>query len=147
MSDNKDKDLEDQFKTLVVEELRSISQVQKENYECFVSLDKKLDLHIQKTEYELKKINELDRQQNASLDQHIEGVNTIKEMHVAHRTETKQQIDLMAERLDVQKQETAARLESLEKPYDLVRYAGKVLTWVGAISGSIYAILKLLEIL
>jgi superfamily II helicase len=146
MSHNK-KDLDEEFKTLLIDELRTLSSIQKETSECFVQLDKKLDLHIQKTQHELEKINTLDLHQNDLLDQHIRGVNTIKDMHVSHREETKQQIEIMSQKLDLQRQETVARLETLEKPYDLVKYAGKVLTWVGAIAGSLYAILKLMEIL
>lgn len=44
-------------------------------------LDKKLDLDIQNLTFKIEAINSLDEQQNKLIDEHIAGVNTLKEMH------------------------------------------------------------------
>ena len=41
-------------------------------------LDKKVELHIQSTQYELQGIRALDEQQNKLIDQHIEGVKNLR---------------------------------------------------------------------
>lgn len=94
------------------------------------NVDKKIDSHIDYSLKEFKAINKLDAEQNRILDKHVEGVNTLKDMHVAHRAETKEQIGLLTESLKVQKKDSHERLEALERPYELVKYAGKVFVWV-----------------
>lgn len=69
---------------LVLEALQDLKTDSKETRSCVDKLDKKLDLHIQKTEYELKSINELDQKQNESLAQHIEGVRSVKKLIQQH---------------------------------------------------------------
>ena len=76
--------LEKQYKQLVVDELRKIADLQDKTTNSLVKLDKKMDLHIQKTEYELKAINSLDEQQNKLIDQHIEGVRGVKDLVEVH---------------------------------------------------------------
>lgn len=79
-----EKDLEKQYKELVIDELRKIADRQEATSKCISKLDKKLDLHIQKTEYELKAINSLDEQQNKLIDQHIEGVKGVIKLVETH---------------------------------------------------------------
>lgn len=124
---------------MLVEIYREVGET-KTNVE---NVSRKLDSHIEYSSSELKRINELDNEQNRILDKHIEGVNTLKDMHVAHRMETHHQIALLQENLETQKKETAARIEALEKPYDLVKFAGKVVVWVAGVAGAIAALLKL----
>lgn len=107
------------------------------------SVDSKIDNHIEYSLHEFAKINELDSEQNRILDKHIEGVNTLREMHVAHRNETKQQIEILKESLELQKDECNERLQTLEKPYDLLKLIGKVAVWMGGILGVIYVALKI----
>lgn len=107
------------------------------------NVSKKLDNHIDNTVMELRRINELDTEQNRILDKHIEGVNTLKDMHVAHRVETITQIDILKQNLELQRKEVDARMEAIEKPFELVKYAGKVLIWVGSAAGAIAAIIAL----
>jgi hypothetical protein len=109
------------------------------------NVDNKLDSHIQETKEELRRINALDDEQNRILDKHIEGVNTLKDMHLAHRIETIEQIQLLKESLDVQKDEAAKRIEALEKPHELIKYIGKVIMWVGSIAVAIAGIVQLLK--
>lgn len=135
----------------------TLSDIYREVGETKVSvkaINEKVDKHVDMTQIALKEINELDAQQNVilnehklSLDKHIEGVNTLREMHVSHRAETAEQINLLKQSVDLQRQECVGRLEALEKPYDLVKFAGKVIIWVGSIAGAIYGIIKLLAVL
>lgn len=107
------------------------------------NVSRKLDSHIEYATAELKKINELDNEQNRILDKHIEGVNTLKDMHLAHRMETHQQIQLLQQSFELQKREAEARIEALEKPYDLVKFAGKIIVWVATVGGALVGLLKL----
>ena len=107
------------------------------------AVSKKLDSHVDATAVELRRINDLDNEQNRILDKHIEGVNTLKDMHVAHRIEMIAQLDIMKQTLELQKAESEARIEAIEKPFEFVKYAGKVLVWVGTAAGAIAAIMAL----
>lgn len=110
---------------------RIVDQVQ-ETQECVNKLDKKLDLNIQKVEFEIREINKLDEQQNASLAEHIEGVKTLKQMHSEMQTHFDE------------------RLGKLEKPSGVSRWVKdtrKGILWLGAIGGSIYGIIKALQAL
>lgn len=132
-----------------------LTDIYREVGETKVTLDsvsKKLDNHVEYANSELKRINELDAQQNFLLDKHIEGVNTLKEMHLAHRMETFEQISLFKESLSLQKQSLEAkqseideRIKAIEKPFDLVKYAGKVVVWVSAVGTGVLGFLKALK--
>lgn len=115
---------EDEIKTLLIR-LASKADETKDSIAC---LDKKLDLHIQKTEYELKRINELDDVQNRLLDQHIEGVNTLKKMYEAHEAD-----DL-------------ERFQKLEAPRRWAQFTVKVFITVGSIAAAVAGIAKLLQL-
>lgn len=107
------------------------------------NMSRKMDSHITHASEEFKRINELDNEQNRILDKHIEGVNTLKDMHLAHRMETHEQIRLLQESISVQKVESNSRIEALEKPYDFIKFAGKVIVWVGTIAGAVAGIIAL----
>lgn len=106
----------------------------------------RLEQHISMTQEELKAINALDAEQNRILDAHIAGVNTLKEMHVQHREEAKEQLQVLQSMLENQSKDSDERLKALERPYDLIKYAGKVIMWVGGISGAILAITKFFKV-
>lgn len=100
-----------------------------ENMKAFSDLDKKVDLHIQKTEHELRSINELDKVQNKLLDQHIEGVNTLKKIYDAHESSNN------------------ARFSELEKPRQFLTTATKMVLWLGGIGTAVMGILELIKFL
>lgn len=81
-------------------------------------LDKKVDLHIQKTEYELKAIHEQDREQNRLLDEHIAGVQTLRDIHNLHV------------------QENEDRFSKLEEPRKFIKTLGRILVGLGAAGGA-----------
>lgn len=117
------------------------------------NVHEKLDTHITTTQNELKSINELDSEQNIiltehkkSLDAHIEGVRTLKELYVAHREETKEELNLMREDLNIKHQESNARIKALEQPYDFIKYFGKVAAWVTSVLTVVMVALKILDL-
>lgn len=95
-----------------------------ETNSAILQLDKKLDLHIQKTSYELKLINDQDEIQNKLLDAHIAGVNTLKMIHEEH----------------VKENET--RFKSLEEPRKFLKTATKVVVWLGSLGVAVVGILE-----
>lgn len=107
------------------------------------NLNKRLEDHINLTLTELKAINELDNEQNRILDVHIAGVRNLEKLYTAHRKEGLEQLAILKELLQNHKAEMNARIEALEKPYDLIKYAGKVIMWVGGVSGAVYGIARL----
>lgn len=113
----------------IVEMLKQISESQLEAKEAVYQLDKKVDLHIQKTEYELEKINRLDDIQNQLLDQHIAGVNTLKKWCDQH--------------------EEANRLsfEKLEEPRKWIAMTTKIVLTTGAITTALLGLYELIKML
>lgn len=97
-----------------------------ENMKAFSDLDKKVDLHIQKTEYELKNIHEQDAVQNKLLDQHIEGVNTLKKMFERHDKEDRE------------------RFAKLEEPRKFIKTVTRIVLWTGGIGTAVMGVLELL---
>ena len=96
---------------------------------AIAALDKKVDLHIQRTELELKSINKLDERQNDLLAEHIAGVNTLKAIFENH------------DKIDQE------RFDRLETPQKFLSLGWKVsLSFLGACSG-IYYLCRLLGIL
>lgn len=98
-----------------------------ENTVAFANLDKKVDLHIQRMEFELDRINKQDEVQNFLLDKHIEGVNTLKRIHDSH---------VLA---------VNARFAKIEEPSKWRSQSAKLVLKVGAIATALAAILALFK--
>ena len=109
-----------------LEVLAKISSQVDHTQKCLDMLDQKVDLSVKKLEAEIVAINRLDEQQNRILEEHIAGVNTLKEMH------------------ELQKKEVAARLAELEKPGEWLKMTRKGILWLGGIAAAITTILKLI---
>lgn len=108
--------------SLVLERLENkIDETQR----SMLHLDKKQDLFIQKMEYELRNINNQDKIQNELLDQHIEGVNTLKAMHFNHV------------------KATSERFEKVEAPSKWFRFTRKGLVALGTIATALAGIIAL----
>lgn len=103
--------------------LRSISDKADQTREMVSSIDKKLELHIQKTEYELKNIHELDGRQNELLDEHIKGVNTLKEWCDDHERANQE------------------RFQRLEQPRKWLEMTKQIVLWIGSVAGALAAII------
>ena len=117
MKDGKNSDI-------YLEMLNKIAEKAEETQNCVNQLDKKVDLHIQKTQYELEKINKLDEEQNRILDKHIEGVNTLKKMYSTHE------------------EENNTRFEALEAPRKWLSTTMKIILTVGGVVGAILGVVK-----
>lgn len=112
-----------------LEALIEIKGMLKDSSSFMVQLDKKLDLHIQKTEYELAAIEKMDVQQNKLLDEHIEGVNTLKKWADDHSKQNEQ------------------RFLELAKPQIGWAFIVRTLTVVASLSGGLYYALKVLGVI
>jgi len=66
-----------------------------ETQKCIAKLDKKLDLHIQATNFELTSIKEEDQIQNKLLKEHMSGVNTLKDIRDTDKKEINRRLTRM----------------------------------------------------
>lgn len=115
-------DREDEKFRIVLEELRKISRKQDTIDDRTAELDKKLDLHVQKTDFQFKRLSELDEQQNRLIDQHIEGVQTLKKI------------------VEQNKESAEARIKELEKPTAFLQTAWGLLLKLGLFAGTVAAL-------
>jgi dynactin complex subunit len=107
--------------------LKKIASNSDETHKAVVALDKKLELHIQRTEFELNRINELDANQNKLLDEHIAGVNTLKNMYETHEKKDEE------------------RFSQVMAPAKWLLNTLKVVTITGGAAGALAAIFKLIK--
>lgn len=107
--------------------LNSIAERSEETKDLVQALDKKVDLHIQRTQLEFERINELDARQNELLDKHIEGVNTLKKWCDSHERANEK------------------RLSKLEAPRKWLQMTKDGLLWISAVAGAILVLAKFLH--
>ena len=128
MSDDKKvHELEKEFRETVVSELRQIKSGQEVTKKELDTLNNKVSLHVQKTEYELQRINDQDSVQNKLLAEHIAGVNTLKEMYSIHDKKDEERFD---------------RLEENNKFF---RKAIDFILRLGGVVGALYTIFKIFK--
>lgn len=125
---------DDEILALMTKMMDEQREHRSETSKSFAELDKKVDLHIQKTEYELKRINDQDEIQNQLLDQHIEGVNMLRKIHEAHVSDNEKQ----EERND-------SRFKKLEEPRRFIKTGTKVVVWLGGLGTATMGIVKILS--
>lgn len=111
-------------KDIYLELLEKIAQQSDSTQKAIADLDKKVDLHIQRTNFELNRINHLDEVQNDLLDKHIAGVNTLREM------------------FEAQKATCYAKFEHIEAPRKLLKLLRDTLLWATALIGATLGIIK-----
>ena len=104
----------------------------KENSETLAAMDKKLDLHIQETRYEMKAIRDLDVLQNAILEEHHKRSDRLAEDNALREA---------ALRAEMKKQE--ARIEKLEVPGKWLNTTKSWLLKAGAIATAAIAIYEM----
>lgn len=109
---------------IYLELLTKISEQANSTQTAIADLDKKVDLHIQKTQFELTAINKLDEVQNDLLDKHIAGVDTLKQM------------------FEAQKAVYNAKFERIEAPRKMFKLAKDSLLWIAAIAGAVLGVIK-----
>jgi hypothetical protein len=113
-------------KDLYLEALNDMKSLVRETHTHLISLDKKVDLHIQKTELELQRINELDQTQNALLDKHIEGVNTLKKWCDQHASDNDKKFEVLAAQMN--------------SPKKWAQTTVKIVVTLGAVAGALAAL-------
>ena len=122
-----------QFKDDVLSGLRDVSA-------AVGALDKKLDLHVQKMDYELSGIRVMDEQQNKLIDQHIEGVKTLRSIFEAHEKVDEKHFQDMSSVL-------SARITVLEAPRKWIWQGFKYLSLFGAGAASLAGFFELVHYL
>lgn len=127
----------------ISQDLKESKGEQKQLRECFEKLDKKVDLHIQKTEFELKRIIEQDQIQN-----------DILAFHSQRSTELKRENDLMEKRLRAEvfgegspapEKSLRGRIEALEEPREWLRGGKRILLATGGLAAAVFGIIKAIE--
>lgn len=109
------------------------------------SLDKKVDLHIQKTELQLDQIHKLDQQQNEILEEHHQRSTELKRDNEIREKVLRKEIEKIEDRLEDKATKTDlikldGRLDKVEKPREWLKSFIKALVTIGTIAGTIYSI-------
>ena len=125
MNDGRDKDL-----------LNKILKQTEKTQECIVGLDKKLDLHVQKTDIELKHISELDREQNRILEEHHNRSIQLEKDNILREQGLRQEFD---QKIESGKEEIESRLVAIESPGKWLSTTLKLIFKVGLGAGTVFA--------
>jgi predicted metalloenzyme YecM len=109
-------------------------------HEVVTSLDKKLDLHVQRTEQEFEAIRVLDTHQNELLAEHakrsdrLEADNKLRE--AALRKEMSENVQTLDKRVSV-----------LETPWKWILTTKKGIIWLAAVATAVAGIVELIKLL
>ena len=122
-------------KDIYLELLKEIKDKQDESKKLVLNLDKKLELHVQKTELELVSINKLDKQQNELLEDHMRRTELLEKSLDQHRFENFRT-----------KEELHKKIEKANKPMEYIKVFGTVILWLGGLAGSAFAIGRFFEV-
>jgi len=128
-------------KVMLMEERQVVDREDHKVHEqVSVSFKKQLDSHITSDNQVQTKIASELNNYNTLLEVHIEGVNTLKQLHTQN-----------AEKIDLYKQEMDNRIGKLEEPVhfkkQLKTKTFKIITGITVVSGAILAVAKVLNIL
>lgn len=102
-------------------------------------LDKKLDLHIQKTEFEFQGLKELDSQQNKILEEHHQRSTELKRDNDLKEKELKDLLDKKESALKTEIAGLTRRMARVEVPQKFLDWARKIFVWIAAASGAVVA--------
>jgi len=109
-------------------------------HEVVISLDKKLDLHVLRTEQEFEAIRVLDAHQNELLAEHskrsdrLEADNKLRE--AALRKEVSEKVQMLDKRVSV-----------LETPWKWVLTTKKGIIWLATVATAVAGIVELIKLL
>ena len=109
-------------------------------HEVVTSLDKKVDLHVQRTEQEFKAIAVLDAQQNELLAEHAQRSDRLAEDNRLREVSIRQ--DFLGTTKDLDK-----RVSVLETPWKWILTTKKGLMWLAAIATSVAGIIELIRMI
>jgi hypothetical protein len=104
---------------LYIELLKQVLDKSEETNTSVNGLRKDLDLHIQKTEFELKEIRQLDAKQNEILQEHHD-----------RSTQLKRDNDLREQGLRIEIEKMDSRVVALEEPRKVI---GTLIKWIVAL--------------
>ena len=121
--------------------LGDIKEEQVNTQKSISELDKTVALFTQKTEMELKKIHELDAQQNILLEEHSQRSAQLERQN--DLIEQGLRKDILGEGHPNPKITLAGRVEILEKPQKWLSMTKSLVIGVGTISAALYAIWKM----
>lgn len=124
-----DKEQKDEQLELLKQMVESSNQTQK----SISGLDKKMDLHIQKMEYEIKGVKDTNEQQNVILAEHSARSDALQKDNELREQSVKAELVVHDKRIEI-----------LERPRKWREMTTKGLLWAGGIAGALYAILRLL---
>jgi DNA polymerase III gamma/tau subunit len=108
----------------LLEVIKQVLERTEETKECVQRLDKKVDLHIQKTEIELSQIAELDNKQNALLEEHSKRSDRLERDNILREEGLRKEFE--------------DRFQDIEKPREWIITTGKVLVWIASAAGALY---------
>jgi len=120
-----------------------------ETQKCVVSLDKKVELHIQKTELRLQQIHELDEQQNEILEEHHKRSTELGKDNQLREKSLRIELERLEDKvaLKVGKPELQSidnRIEKLEQPRELIKSMFKLISYIGGATGAMYGVYQLI---
>lgn len=108
----------------IKELLNKITAQCDETQDSIVKIDKKLDLHIQKTELEFKHIRELDENQNKLLEEHAIRSDRLEKDNLLREQQLKANFE--------------DRFREIEKPREFIKTFAKMFLWMATAAGAIY---------
>lgn len=111
--------------------LQKVLEKQEETQDCVQKLDKKVDLHIQKTEIELEHIRELDEKQNQLLDEHAKRSDRLERDNQLREAALKQQFE--------------TKFEEIERPRKWLLTTGKVIFWAASGAAALFGAYQFLD--
>lgn len=135
--------------------MKKLLEQSEETQKTVVSLDKKVDLHIQKTELQLAQIHKLDEQQNKILDEHHARSDGLKRDNELREQALRMELDKISDRLESKIDAKASKdeikglkdkIDEVQKPHLVVQNFIKTVVYLGTFAGAIYGIYQLITI-
>ena len=120
--------------------LKAISDKQDQAKEASSGLDKKLDLHIQKTDYRFEMLEKLDAEQNAILAEHSQRSTELQRDNDLR--EKRLRMEILGEGSPHPEKSLKGRVDKLEEPGKWATRTFKLLLAIGAASSALFAIMK-----
>lgn len=123
------------------EELRVFVSKAKESIN---ELDKKLDLHIQKTEMQTALLDQADKEQEEMLQNYHQKFDNFNSK-LSEIDELSSELVEKHQEFEKSRDELLSKVENLEKPKRWIIATSKVLIGFGAIASAIYSIYELIQ--
>lgn len=109
-------------------------------HEVVISLDKKLDLHVQRTEQEFEAIRVLDEHQNQLLAEHSKRSDRLEADNKLREATLRKEITQNVQALD-------KRISFLETPWKWVLTTKKGIIWLAAVATALAGIIELIKLI